>query len=149
MVQGSAQSMPQFLRARHGRFALRRSHKSRAYPRSTGYYDGVIFHRIVPGFIAQTGDPSGTGMGGESYYGEPFENETHSRLKFNRFVVTTLLSFRISHRSFPPSLLFRRGLIAFANNGDKCSNTSQWFITLGMLQLPSFRNHADLLSVAP
>ncbi|KAI5453366.1 Peptidyl-prolyl isomerase cwc27 [Naganishia albida] len=72
-----------------------------------GYYDGVIFHRIVPNFIAQTGDPSGTGMGGESYYGEPFENETHSRLKFNR-----------------------RGLVAFANNGDKCSNTSQWFITL-------------------
>ncbi|GHJ87261.1 hypothetical protein NliqN6_3663 [Naganishia liquefaciens] len=72
-----------------------------------GYYDDVIFHRVVPGFIAQTGDPSGTGMGGESYYGEPFENETHSRLKFNR-----------------------RGLVAFANNGDKCSNTSQWFITL-------------------
>lgn len=39
---------------------------------------------------------------------EPFENEVHSRLKFNR-----------------------RGLIAFANNGDKRSNTSQWFITLG------------------
>jgi cyclophilin family peptidyl-prolyl cis-trans isomerase len=34
-----------------------------------GYYDGVIFHRVVPGFIAQTGDPSGTGMGGESVYG--------------------------------------------------------------------------------
>lgn len=30
-----------------------------------GYYDGVIFHRIVPGFIVQTGDPSGTGSGGE------------------------------------------------------------------------------------
>ncbi len=34
-----------------------------------GYYDNVIFHRIVPGFIAQTGDPTGTGMGGESVYG--------------------------------------------------------------------------------
>jgi cyclophilin family peptidyl-prolyl cis-trans isomerase len=61
--------------------------RSQLTPRlSAGYYDGLIFHRVVPGFIAQTGDPSGTGMGGESYYGEPFENETHSRLKFNRYV---------------------------------------------------------------
>ena len=31
---------------------------------STGFYDGVIFHRVIPGFMAQTGDPTGTGMGG-------------------------------------------------------------------------------------
>lgn len=49
-----------------------------------GYYDGVIFHRIVKGFIIQTGDPTGTGMGGESIYGESFSDEIHSRLKFNR-----------------------------------------------------------------
>lgn len=49
-----------------------------------GYYDGVIFHRIVKGFIIQTGDPTGTGMGGESIYGESFADEIHSRLKFNR-----------------------------------------------------------------
>ena len=49
-----------------------------------GYYDGVIFHRIVPGFIIQTGDPTGTGSGGESFYGEPFQDEIHGRLKFNR-----------------------------------------------------------------
>ncbi|KAJ9122367.1 hypothetical protein QFC22_001789 [Naganishia vaughanmartiniae] len=95
MVQRSTQGMPQLSSSDYGSW----------YPK--GYYDGLIFHRVVPGFIAQTGDPSGTGMGGESYYGEPFENETHSRLKFNR-----------------------RGLVAFANNGDKRSNTSQWFITL-------------------
>jgi len=50
-----------------------------------GYYDNVIFHRIVPGFIVQTGDPTGTGTGGESFYGEPFEDEVHGRLRFNRF----------------------------------------------------------------
>ncbi|RDB23893.1 Peptidyl-prolyl isomerase CWC27 [Hypsizygus marmoreus] len=72
-----------------------------------GYYDGVIFHRIVPGFLVQTGDKTGTGAGGESFYGEPFEDEIHPRLRF-------------SHR----------GLVAMANNGTKNSNDSQFFITL-------------------
>ncbi|OCF44803.1 peptidyl-prolyl isomerase CWC27 [Kwoniella heveanensis CBS 569] len=72
-----------------------------------GYYDGVIFHRIVPGFIIQSGDPTGTGMGGESFYGEPFEDEIHPRLKFNR-----------------------RGLLGMANNGQRHTNTSQFFFTL-------------------
>lgn len=51
-----------------------------------GYYDGVIFHRLVPDFIVQTGDPTGTGLGGESFYGEPFADEKHGRLRFNRYV---------------------------------------------------------------
>ncbi|KIJ11142.1 hypothetical protein PAXINDRAFT_84952 [Paxillus involutus ATCC 200175] len=72
-----------------------------------GYYDGVIFHRIVPGFLVQTGDKTGTGAGGESFYGEPFEDEIHPRLRF-------------AHR----------GLVAMANNGTKNSNDSQFFITL-------------------
>lgn len=43
-----------------------------------GYYDGTIFHRVVKGFIAQGGDPTGTGTGGESIHGKPFKvgNET-------------------------------------------------------------------------
>ncbi|ETW79169.1 hypothetical protein HETIRDRAFT_441233 [Heterobasidion irregulare TC 32-1] len=72
-----------------------------------GYYDGVIFHRVVPDFLVQTGDRTGTGGGGESFYGEPFEDEIHPRLRF-------------AHR----------GLVAMANNGAKNSNDSQFFITL-------------------
>ncbi|KAF9451182.1 cyclophilin-like protein [Macrolepiota fuliginosa MF-IS2] len=72
-----------------------------------GYYDNVIFHRVVPGFLVQTGDKTGTGAGGESFYGDPFEDEIHPRLRF-------------AHR----------GLVAMANNGTRNSNDSQFFITL-------------------
>lgn len=40
-----------------------------------GYYDGVIFHRVIPDFMIQGGDPTGTGMGGESFWGGKFEDE--------------------------------------------------------------------------
>jgi cyclophilin family peptidyl-prolyl cis-trans isomerase len=59
-----------------------------------GYYDGVIFHRLVPDFIVQTGDPTGTGLGGESFYGEPFADEKHGRLRFNRYVQRRLSAAR-------------------------------------------------------
>ncbi|EMC97422.1 hypothetical protein BAUCODRAFT_52192, partial [Baudoinia panamericana UAMH 10762] len=51
-----------------------------------GYYDNTIFHRLVPGFIIQGGDPTGTGSGGISALndGAGFGDEFHSRLKFNR-----------------------------------------------------------------
>ncbi|KAL9063042.1 MAG: hypothetical protein Q9161_009653 [Pseudevernia consocians] len=75
-----------------------------------GYYNGTLFHRLVCGFIIQGGDPTNTGGGGESVYpgGAPFEDEFHSRLKFNR-----------------------RGLLGMANEGTKGSNGSQFFLTLG------------------
>lgn len=38
-----------------------------------GYYNGTVFHRVVKDFIVQGGDPTGTGMGGESIYGKPFK----------------------------------------------------------------------------
>uniref|UniRef100_A0A4W4FGT6 Spliceosome-associated protein CWC27 homolog n=1 Tax=Electrophorus electricus TaxID=8005 RepID=A0A4W4FGT6_ELEEL len=72
-----------------------------------GYYDGTIFHRVVPDFIVQGGDPTGTGTGGQSIYGRSFKDEFHSRLRFNR-----------------------RGLVALANAGTN-DNGSQFFFTLG------------------
>merc|ERR1712062_252621 len=73
-----------------------------------GYYDNTIFHRVIKDFMAQGGDPTGTGNGGESIYPEGyFKDEFHSRLKFTR-----------------------RGLVAMANDG-KNHNLSQFFITLG------------------
>ncbi|XP_068608865.1 spliceosome-associated protein CWC27 homolog [Brachionichthys hirsutus] len=70
------------------------------------YYDGTVFHRVVPDFIIQGGDPTGTGTGGESVYGHPFKDEFHTRLRF-----------------------IRRGLVAMANAGPH-DNGSQFFFTL-------------------
>jgi peptidyl-prolyl cis-trans isomerase SDCCAG10 len=100
-----------------------------------GYYNNTLFHRLVPGFILQGGDPTSTGSGGESIYdggafdepreeggiwpqderrgrnagpqGAGFKDEFHSRLKFNR-----------------------RGLLGMANEGPD-TNGSQFFLTLG------------------
>ena len=83
-----------------------------------GYYTGTIFHRLVPGFVIQGGDPTGTGEGGEAIYdGGLFADEFHSRLKFNR-----------------------RGLLGMANTGRKDDNGSQFFLTLGKTEELNGRN---------
>ena len=67
-----------------------------------GWYDDIMFHRVIPGFMAQTGDPSGTGQGGPGYF-IPDE--------------------------FDPDLEFTgEGVVAMANSGPN-RNGSQWFIT--------------------
>jgi peptidyl-prolyl cis-trans isomerase B (cyclophilin B) len=68
-----------------------------------GYFDGVIFHRVIKDFMIQGGDPQGTGMGGESIYGQPFEDE------------------------FSDKLFNLRGALSMANAGPN-TNGSQFFI---------------------
>ena len=49
-----------------------------------GYYNGVIFHRVIKGFMLQTGDPLGDGTGGDSIWGHEFEDEFHRSLRHDR-----------------------------------------------------------------
>jgi peptidyl-prolyl cis-trans isomerase-like 1 len=72
-----------------------------------GYYNGIIFHRIIPNFMIQTGDPTGTGRGGSSIYGDKFEDEIHAS--------------SLKHTG--------AGILSMANSGPN-TNGSQFFITL-------------------
>lgn len=73
---------------------------------SKGYYDGVIFHRIIPGFMIQGGDPQGTGMGGPGY---SIKGEFRSN-------------------GFPNDLVHEKGVISMARTREPNSAGSQFFI---------------------
>ena len=68
-----------------------------------GYYDGLLFHRVINDFMLQTGDPAGNGTGGESCWGKDFEDE------------------------ISPKLHYYKGAVAMANRGPN-TNGSQFFI---------------------
>ncbi|MBU1121763.1 MAG: peptidylprolyl isomerase [Candidatus Omnitrophica bacterium] len=69
------------------------------------YYNGIIFHRVIKSFMVQGGDPTGTGSGGASLWGQPFEDEVDSAITFDK-----------------------PGILAMANAGPN-TNGSQFFIT--------------------
>ncbi len=112
-----------------------------------GYYDALTFHRVIPGFMIQGGDPKGDGTGGESVFGAMFEDEINAE---SYGLEKKLLKDEVKDQPLPPaladaslqgyyelqgyrynaalqSLPMARGAIAMANRGPN-TNGSQFFI---------------------
>lgn len=87
-----------------------RTVKSFATHSKQGYYNGLVFHRVEPGFVVQGGDPNGNGTGGYSIYGPTFEDE----------LIPSTASYKEG---------YKEGVVAMANRGPN-TNGSQFFIML-------------------
>ncbi len=77
---------------------------------SQGYFNGLTFHRVEPGFVIQGGDPNGNGTGGKSIFGDTFEDELNPNTQ----------SYKDG---------YKEGVVAMANRGPN-TNGSQFFIML-------------------